>query len=276
MLTRLLLLSRDKLFFYMKYNRRRSLTILLNSLMQALHYHYTSYDMVVRPTVLFNQPPLSDPIAELPSTEFYEMSGFWPGQFMEVVDNLIRLPDRVICPKTRCAASKSLAVFVLLRHWRKADKWDDVARVMRRGRVWCIKVYRALFQLLCIHYRRLVQVIDYRRIMPLLEDWSDTMVLYCGCCPDVLFFTDGKPWKMARPGRGEAANAVVRAAGGDDANLVQQAYYNGHYGFVGAKVQHVLQADGMCYSFTWPLRRHDAMVLQASSMLTMLSVLFVK
>jgi hypothetical protein len=76
MLTRLLLLSRDKLFFYMKYNRRRSLTILLNSLMQALHYHYTSYDMVVRPTVLFNQPPLSDPIAELPSTEFYEMSGF--------------------------------------------------------------------------------------------------------------------------------------------------------------------------------------------------------
>ncbi len=57
--------------------------------------------------------------------------------------------------------------------------------------------------------------------------------------------------------------------------MVQQAFYNGHYGFAGAKVQYVLQADGMCYSFTCPLRRHDAMVLQESSMLTMLSVLFV-
>jgi hypothetical protein len=56
---------------------------------------------------------------------------------------------------------------------------------------------------------------------------------------------------------------------------VQRSYYNGHYGFAGAKVQHVLQADGMCYSFTCPLRRHDAMVLRESSMLTMLSVMYV-
>ena len=80
---------------------------------------------------------------------------------------------------------------------------------------------------------------------------------------------------MARPGQGDAASALVRAAGGDEVNLVQQAYYNGHYGFSGAKVQHVLQADGICYSFTCPLRWHDAMVLQESSMLTMLSVLFI-
>lgn len=56
---------------------------------------------------------------------------------------------------------------------------------------------------------------------------------------------------------------------------MQQAFYNDHYGFAGAKVQHVLQADGMCYSFTCPLRRHDAMVLRESSMLTMLSLLYV-
>jgi hypothetical protein len=118
-------------------------------------------------------------------------------------------------------------------------------------------------------------VLDYWHIIPLLKEWSDTMVIHCGCCPDVIFFTDGKPGRMARPGRGDAATALVGAAGGDDVNLVQQAYYNGHYGFIGAKVQHVLQADGMCNSFTCPLRRHDAMVLQASSMLTMLSVLYV-
>jgi hypothetical protein len=64
----------------------------------------------------------------------------------------------------------------------------------------------------------LVQVLDYRRIIPLLEEWSDTMVLYSGCSRDVLF---GKPWKMAKPGHGEAADALVRAAGGDNVNLVQ-------------------------------------------------------
>jgi hypothetical protein len=80
---------------------------------------------------------------------------------------------------------------------------------------------------------------------------------------------------MARPGRGDASAALVRAAGGDDINLVQQAYYNVHYGFSGAKVQHILQPDGICYSFTCPLQWHDAMVLQESSMLTMLSVLYV-
>ncbi len=58
-------------------------------------------------------------------------------------------------------------------------------------------------------------------------------------------------------------------------NLVQQAYCNGHYGFCGAKVQHVLQADGSCYSFTCPLLWHDASVLYSSSMITMLSVLYV-
>jgi hypothetical protein len=68
---------------------------------------------------------------------------------------------------------------------------------------------------------------------------------------------------------------LVRAAGGDDINLVQQAYYNGHYGFSGAKMQHVLEADGMCYAFTCPLHCHDVMVLQESSILTMLSVFHV-
>jgi hypothetical protein len=63
---------------------------------------------------------------------------------------------------------------------------------------------------------------------------------------------------MAKPGNGQAAD---RAAGGDRVNLVQQAFYNAHYCFVGGKVQHVLEADGICYSFTCPLHRH-AMVLK--------------
>jgi len=273
--TRLCMVSPRLLFLHAMYNHHRSTSLLISTIFRAFYEHFYSFDMFVRPTVLFEQPPLLDPVAELPSSEFYEMCGFWPGQFQEISDNLLLIPERIACPRTRCTAPKQLAIFVMLRRWKKADKWEDVARLMRRGRVWCINISRQIFSLISQHYRRLVQVLDYHRIIPLLEEWSDTMVLYSGCCRDVLFFTDGKPWKMAKPGRGDTADALVRAAGGDDVNLLQQAYYNGHYGFSGAKVQHVLQADGMCYSFTCPLRRHDAMVLHESSMLTMLSVLYV-
>ena len=123
----------------------------------------------VHPTALLEQPPMLDPVAELPSLVFYEMCGFWPGQLQEICDNLLLISEQV-------------------------------------------------FSLISQHYRRLVQVLDYHRIIPLLEEWSDTMVLYSGCCRDVLFFTDGKPWKMAKPGRGDTADALVRAAGGDDIN----------------------------------------------------------
>jgi hypothetical protein len=67
----------------------------------------------------------------LPATEFYELTGFWPGRFVEVLENRALIPDRIICPMTCCTASKQLALFVFLRQWKKADKWDDVAQVMK-------------------------------------------------------------------------------------------------------------------------------------------------
>jgi hypothetical protein len=56
---------------------------------------------------------------------------------------------------------------------------------------------------------------------------------------------------------------------------MQKMYYNGHYKAHGAKVQHLLQADGMVYSWTCPLQNHDSLVLRKSGMLLMLSALFV-
>jgi hypothetical protein len=50
---------------------------------------------------------------------------------VEVSDNLVLIPDRIICPMTCCTASKQLVLYVLLRRWKKADKWDDVACVMK-------------------------------------------------------------------------------------------------------------------------------------------------
>jgi hypothetical protein len=50
--------------------------------------------------VLFQYPPLQDPITEIPSLEFYELCGFWPGQFEEIANNLSQIPDRIVCSNT--------------------------------------------------------------------------------------------------------------------------------------------------------------------------------
>jgi hypothetical protein len=123
-------MSPQILIQHLQFNRRRSTHALLSSLFQSYFNHYCSYDMVCRPTVLFHAPPVVDPVAELPSSEFYELSGFWPGQFMEISDNLLLIPQQIVCPQSRCTASKQLALFVMLRRWKKADKWDDVSRAL--------------------------------------------------------------------------------------------------------------------------------------------------
>ena len=104
----------------MEYSSQRSSSRFLNSLTMALYNHCTSYDMHVRPTLLFDYLPFDDPIAELVPTEFYELSGFWPDQFTEIINNLTLLPERIVCPITRCYASKQLAIFVMLRRWKKS------------------------------------------------------------------------------------------------------------------------------------------------------------
>lgn len=103
----------------MEYSSQRSSSRFLNSLTMALYNHCTSYDMHVRPTLLFDHLPFDDPIAELVPTEFYELSGFWPDQFTEIINNLTLLPERIVCPITRCYASKQLAIFFMLRRWKK-------------------------------------------------------------------------------------------------------------------------------------------------------------
>ena len=60
--------------------------------------------------MLFNDPQLLDPVAELPATEFYKLAGFRPGQFVEVSDNLVLIPDWIICPTTRCTVLKQLVL----------------------------------------------------------------------------------------------------------------------------------------------------------------------
>jgi hypothetical protein len=100
--------------------------------------------MNVWPTILFRDPPMENPVEELPAATFFQLMDFWPGQCEEVIDNLLLLPDAIVCAATYSTSSKQLAIFLLLRQWNKADTWDDVRHVLRRGRVWCIKIYRAV------------------------------------------------------------------------------------------------------------------------------------
>jgi hypothetical protein len=115
-----------------------------------------------------------------------------------------------------------VSIFLLLCHWRKADKWEDVSLVMRQGHVWCVRIYCAAF--LLISLQEIGSNVRFHQIIPLLEDWSGTMVVYTGCCPDILILMDGEPWKMAKPRTGDAAYALIRAARRDEVNQVQQAF----------------------------------------------------
>ncbi len=101
------------------------------------------------------------------------------------------------------------------------------------------------------------------------------MVYFTGRERDVLFLTDSKPWRLSRYGKGIAIQELCAATGKYDLNLMQRAYYNGHYKYHGANVQHVLQTDGMVHSFTCPIQNHDTMVLWSSAMIMMLSILYV-
>ena len=66
-------------------------------LLDTVYHHHTSYDMNVRPTILFRDAPMENPVEELPAAIFYQLTGFWPGQFEEIINNLLVLPDTFVC-----------------------------------------------------------------------------------------------------------------------------------------------------------------------------------
>lgn len=252
-----------------------SLHMAFRSYMSMIRDHYMSYDQYSRPYKFYELPRVNFPHVQFSAHGYYEMTGFWPEQVDAIVSEFTLIPDSIRCRSTGCVASKHLAIFVMLRRWHKAGNWESVSRDLRQQRSWCMQIYHEIFKLVAAAYRICVRVLDYRRIVPKLEEWGQTMSSHCGCDDNVIFFTDGKPWRMSRPGRGRSVRDICAAAGCGDINLMQRAYYNGHYKYHGGKVQHVLQADGMAHSFTCPIRNHDALVLRNSSMILMLSNVFI-
>jgi hypothetical protein len=137
---------------------------------------------------------------------FIKNTSFLLEQFMEVKNNLAFIPDLIRCWKSRCRSTKSLALFYFSGN---GIRW--AVYVLWKGLVY----YSVLpyFWLPAQHFWRCVQVIYYRRILPLLSNWSDEIVWHSCCDQDVLFFTDGKLWKKAQPVCGQATEVLHRAVG---------------------------------------------------------------
>ena len=87
----------------------------------------------------------------------------------------------------------------------------------------------------------------------------------------VIWCLGGKAWQWPRPGGGGGAGrppaAAAAAAGAAPApNMVQRAFYNGNYGFHGAKVSHLFQLDGMIYCTVDSIRDHDSKCFSKSAL----------
>ena len=174
------------------------------------------------------------------------------------------LPDKIVS-KAGCTATKQLAIYILLRRFSCPDTWYKVEQHLRRDKGWLICIYGAVLDLLIEHYKVTVTTIDVVRMRPaLLAEWTTILTAEGIGERDTIALADGKFWGTGVPGTGQASQRLARSAG-LPTNLIQRAYYNGHYKGHGAKAQHVLMADSMCYAHIESVRVHDATIMDASN-----------
>ena len=83
-------------------HKRNSMSI-ETCLFKLFNSRYYSYDKNTRPTKSYDLPPLSqhDMFNEFTSHDFYYVSGFWPDQFDEIVENMILIPDKIVHKKLK-------------------------------------------------------------------------------------------------------------------------------------------------------------------------------
>jgi hypothetical protein len=58
---------------------------------------------------------MENPVEKLPAATFFQLSGFWPEKFEEVINNLLVLPDTIVCAATRSTSFNQLVFLLLLR-----------------------------------------------------------------------------------------------------------------------------------------------------------------
>ena len=235
--------------------------------------HITSYNMVSRAPVAYDQPAMTEPWRDLTEQDFKEQTGFCKRMFLACCDELTLLPGKIVA-SDGCTASKHLAMFTLLRRWSVPDTLERQARDMRRGRCWVTAIINAAIATLMQHYRKLITTFDFVRIKPELDAWADAVAESSpGGTPGVVCWADGKPWLFPKPGTGTTARALATALNVPTDHIQRSLYYRNYRGH-GVKVQEIIFADGIKYSLCYSLRRHDSLVMDESKMSLMLDLLF--
>jgi hypothetical protein len=96
---------------------------MITALLIAMPNHCTSYNMVIRPTMLFREPPMANPVQELTSYNFFQSSNFWLDQFSDISENPMLIPDIIVCECARYSVRNDLALFLMLCHSNEDDNW---------------------------------------------------------------------------------------------------------------------------------------------------------
>ena len=94
----------------------------------AIHNHYYSYNKLSRPVPNYDRDKMEEPWVELNEYIFFESFGYYKGQFIEIINNLVLLPDKIEAYGSRATAPTPMALCIMLRRWRVADTWEKVSR----------------------------------------------------------------------------------------------------------------------------------------------------
>ena len=100
---------------------------------QAIHHHYYSYMKLSRPIPIYDRERMEEPWLELNQNQFYQMFGYYKSQFIEIINNLVLLPDKVESYNSRAKAPMPIGIYIMLRQWRIANTWEKVAKFFRVG-----------------------------------------------------------------------------------------------------------------------------------------------
>ena len=131
----------------------------------------------------------------------------------EVVGNVELLPRRIEVGNVghEFKVDRELGMYVVARRHSIADTWDQMSEEMQIPRSTLNAIYKGTIKTVKTHYGVVVNNLDYTRIVPLLDEWCDTvedrregMDLGRGT-RHALFSVDGKAWEWSRPGEGKAA-----------------------------------------------------------------------
>lgn len=128
--------------------QQSTLHVAARSYIQMMSDHFMSYIKFSRPYVFMNSRDNS-----FFQSYLLPVYWIWPEQLDGICRELTLLPDKIICRKPGCFASKDLSLFLLLRRWHVAGNCEAVSYDIHQQHSWCIQIYQETVHLLAVNYR---------------------------------------------------------------------------------------------------------------------------